>query len=802
MHFSKYIIKKKCFFFFKIGGVQSGQPVQHHIINQQILQRTPPQQLQQQQTQSNSPQQQQQQLQQQMQQQQQQPQQIQQNNQQTFPIQNQQILIQSPQQSQGQITQQFIIQQSPGQANLNQSSQQQRLQYLHNLQQQQQINLVPAQDQNQILTTSPIQNQVGVQKVISAQPSPQNAGTNQQIIAHPISLSPSQSGPPQQTIMQNQSMQKIHIQSQVVIAGQPIQGQSPQHQWSPKSPIQPSSQQQQQQSPQVAAQGPPTFIRAARPQWVQGQPAPQRQLIHLDAQTHAQLQTMEPSQRAEYLAKLQKRNMIFRQQVAFQARPGIVGGQRPTGTQHIIVRGQVPAGLTQQQQMQWLQQQRPILVRSAAPGLSPISVPGGVTQLQAQFPVDSAQGQFQRMQVPQAAQKPIQSGVPASPKQFPDNAEIPNIILHQQTGIVQQVVTPDGNSPMNKTKTALANMLSSRLNSNGGNMTPVSDTSTEPSAAGTLRLMTAQHNAALNQTVVERSSQELLVLQQQQRLQSQQRQTLGNITNNVSVGLPISPIQGQLIAQIPLSPSHVALKGGPFSPTRPPLPRPQFYGHNPNLKLPLELFLLGCIFYIVEYDESHEKSLPQWKELIEKHGGEIETFYCPRVTHVLCRTQRHGVVMQAIRDSKRCVTAYWLNDTMIRKQVLPPNQALHLPMPSTFGTQRPATKYIISTSGFEGDERIRIKQMVEESGAMFTAYLSRHNSVLVCKKPEGRKYKRAKDWNIPVVNTIWLSDILQGNLSQMSQYDSSKYQQYNLNGPFRIDCVLVTHLMSKFLYYS
>lgn len=28
-------------------------------------------------------------------------------------------------------------------------------------------------------------------------------------------------------------------------------------------------------------------------------------------------------------------------------------------------------------------------------------------------------------------------------------------------------------------------------------------------------------------------------------------------------------------------------------------PRAQFYGHNPNLKLPPDLFLLGCVFHIV-----------------------------------------------------------------------------------------------------------------------------------------------------------------------------------------------------------
>lgn len=169
--------------------------------------------------------------------------------------------------------------------------------------------------------------------------------------------------------------------------------------------------------------------------------------------------------------------------------------------------------------------------------------------------------------------------------------------------------------------------------------------------------------------------------------------------------------------------------------------------------------------------------MPQWKQLIRRHGGEIEAIYCPRVTHVLCKTQQHGVVMQAIRDSKRCVTAYWLNDTIILKQVLPPSQALHLPAPSTFGAQRPASKYIIAISGFsDADERERLKKMVDESGALFTSYLSRHNSLLICKRPDGSKYKCAKDWNIPVVNCAWLSDILQGNLSFMTQYDHQRYQ--------------------------
>lgn len=257
---------------------------------------------------------------------------------------------------------------------------------------------------------------------------------------------------------------------------------------------------------------------------------------------------------------------------------------------------------------------------------------------------------------------------------------------------------------------------------------------------------------------------------------------------------PGGPPHKLLINQSPGAPSG----GSPFSPSgRPQLPRPQFYGHNPNLKLPAELFLLGCTFYIVEYDDQYERELPDWSQLIRRHGGEIEPNYCPRVTHVLCRTQRHGVVMQAIRDAKRCVTAYWLNDTVLKRCVQPPWQALHLPMPSTFGMQRPATRHIVTLTGFEGEERARVKRMVEESGAKLTPYLSKHNTVLICRRQEGAKWKRARDWSVPVVNVVWLSDILLGNLSGMAQFEAAKYQQYAMPAPLRIDYLHVLHLMSE-----
>ncbi|KAG8327809.1 PAX-interacting protein 1 [Homalodisca vitripennis] len=221
--------------------------------------------------------------------------------------------------------------------------------------------------------------------------------------------------------------------------------------------------------------------------------------------------------------------------------------------------------------------------------------------------------------------------------------------------------------------------------------------------------------------------------------------------------------------------------------------RPQFYGHNPNLKIPPELFLLGCIFLIVEYDRTGD-NITEWTQCITQYGGEVESSYTLRVTHIICQTQKHPLVQQGIRDAKRCVTAEWLSDVCLKQQVLPPWLALHFPTP--YSEEKPCRNLIISYSGFEGEERSKVKKMIEATGAKLTCYFSSHNNILVCRRPDGEKYRRAREWGKSVVNVQWLNEILFGHYSCLQQPDSHKYQQYNLGNPFRIDYILVPHLMA------
>lgn len=113
---------------------------------------------------------------------------------------------------------------------------------------------------------------------------------------------------------------------------------------------------------------------------------------------------------------------------------------------------------------------------------------------------------------------------------------------------------------------------------------------------------------------------------------------------------------------------------------------------------------------------------------------------------------------------------------------------------------KPGHKHIISITGFEGEERERIKQMVVETGAKLTTYMNKQNTVLVCKKIDltNKKCLKAKELSIPMVNVLWLSDLLMGNTSQILQYENAKYQSFTQQQPLRIDFTVVPHLMSKF----
>ncbi|XP_060533249.1 PAX-interacting protein 1-like [Cylas formicarius] len=594
-----------------------------------------------------------------------------------------------------------------------------------------------------------------------------------------------------QQVVRSQFQQGNMINQQVLANQQQQRPQINQQLWAQGQQQQQQGQLQGQQAihrPVGVVQQSPTGT-GPRVQWPPGQQQgiPQRQFIQLDAHTHNQLQKMPPEQQALFVARLQKQRQL---QLAKQMQ------QRGSG--HILIRGNVPPGLTTQQQVQWLQQQAkqqgivlppniqqnitpgtitqqnpPPANVQHTPGLSPINQ--GPTAGQ-QF-VDQNQQQQHQLQLRQYRLQQLQLQREQAQKTH----------LTQQGAIPQQAAVRPPNQPPSadsttspaqvqvnpKTKTALANMLSIKLQSGGTIGGPRQETIPEPSAAGTLRMMTAQHNAAINS-----KPQEIIALQQRRVINGPNGEIIKTPVPQLPSTPPNEPPKLQYSQKPPLPVQH---RVGPF------------YGHNPNLKLPPDLFLLGCIFVVVEIEDFLEERLPGWQQKIEKYGGEVEKQYGSKVTHVLCETQRHGVVMQALRDCKRCVTVRWLSDVIKRKQVLPPWTALHLPQ--IYFDIRPASKHLISISGFEGNIRNMIKQMIQYTGAKCTSYFSKHNTLLICAKVDGTKFTHAKKWGIPVVNVQWLTDVILGNFAALNQTENQAYQTYSSPPNMSFDPKLVPNMM-------
>nr|SVE80614.1 EOG090X027U [Daphnia magna] len=480
--------------------------------------------------------------------------------------------------------------------------------------------------------------------------------------------------------------------------------------------------------------------------------------------------------------------------------------------------------------------QQPLDQQSVSPQIHQLQPP--LNQVQQQSPLSSVPiQQPNAIQLNQLQQQQLQQQLQQQQLQ---QQQLQQQQLQQQQLQQQQQVQQQQNQQQNqeqpsnsvnpKTKTALANLLSTRLQTAPGT----------PQQPGTPQLsvnpqqvphqaIAAQQPIILQQAVASQQnpalSQSVMNQQQQQHL-LQQRRSLQNITNgvngttNTQLAAGVSMVQATNQPQQQLQPKS-SMGAVPFTGVRMPGPgtgavipgqpvirrefpvqqqqQQQLHSHEPGVKLPEHLCLLGCIVLIVDYQRSVPSAeLLQWTKLMSSRGAEIETMYSPRITHLLCETSRSAVAQQALRDGKRLVTAFWLNDVILKQHMFPPSQVLHFPTP--FGdAERPCRNMLASLSGFEGDDRLRVRFMCEALGLKYTGHFCSQHDVLICRKAEGPKFQKAREWRKPVVTTTWLAQVYFGFLNAIHQIHHPKYQQFNLPAYQQDPLKFELHMAGNFL---
>ncbi|XJO73502.1 hypothetical protein BDV3_004477 [Batrachochytrium dendrobatidis] len=168
-------------------------------------------------------------------------------------------------------------------------------------------------------------------------------------------------------------------------------------------------------------------------------------------------------------------------------------------------------------------------------------------------------------------------------------------------------------------------------------------------------------------------------------------------------------------------------------------------------------FLQGHTLFIdpISRKDSH---LTQFLDSVKEAGATISSIYeSGKTTIAVMDFQNNIYFRQALIDGVIVGTFRWLQAIVATKAISSPQLApLHFPRPAT--PIKGADQLIISVSNYAGTAREDIATMAVHIGAQFTRSMTNSNTHLVCSSQTGTKYIKALEWNIHIVNHLWIEE--------------------------------------------
>ncbi|KAG0016395.1 hypothetical protein BGZ80_009249 [Entomortierella chlamydospora] len=157
--------------------------------------------------------------------------------------------------------------------------------------------------------------------------------------------------------------------------------------------------------------------------------------------------------------------------------------------------------------------------------------------------------------------------------------------------------------------------------------------------------------------------------------------------------------------------------------------------------------------------------LPERKDKIEEKireaGGIIVNEYSSdSVDIVICRFRIGNLYVQASRDGKIVASADWLLHVLQTGELPSPKASLlHYPIPHECIPEM--TSLVMTISNYTGNVREYLKRMIVAMGATYKPTLSNRNASeptthIICDK-----YEKGHEWNVKLVNHLWLEDCFQ-----------------------------------------
>ncbi|KAG0345761.1 hypothetical protein BG004_003150 [Podila humilis] len=154
---------------------------------------------------------------------------------------------------------------------------------------------------------------------------------------------------------------------------------------------------------------------------------------------------------------------------------------------------------------------------------------------------------------------------------------------------------------------------------------------------------------------------------------------------------------------------------------------------------------------------------------VAEAGGWIvddETEYSiDMVDIVICRYRAGSLYLSASKDGKTVASADWLLHVLQTGTLTSPKASLlHYPIPNV--PVEGMTNLVMTISNYTGPVREYLKRLIVALGAVYKPTMSSRTATeptthIICGNASGEKYNKGHEWNVKVVNHIWLEECFQ-----------------------------------------
>ncbi|KAI9292249.1 BRCT domain-containing protein [Neoconidiobolus thromboides FSU 785] len=169
-------------------------------------------------------------------------------------------------------------------------------------------------------------------------------------------------------------------------------------------------------------------------------------------------------------------------------------------------------------------------------------------------------------------------------------------------------------------------------------------------------------------------------------------------------------------------------------------------------------YLSGLVIYLDNELQLQHKFVEKIKDELTKYGARISAIFDLSIINCyICQFKNSKRYEESLKASIIIGNLTWLFHIILSKRLDSPlNQLLFYP---TQAYAVPDMKdYVISISNYDQGSKEYLEKLITAMGATFTTGLSAKNTHLICASQQGEKYSKAPDWNIIVVNHLWLED--------------------------------------------